>query len=294
MYKLLLAILFTVLISGSLGAARLAPQPDQEWERFRSVKEGLSVLFPEWPSVVNRGQYRSAPVRGARNYAAYGEGIVYFVICFDNPDHEKPLDYFLETQLRVSELRNAEISAETETSNGSSNGKQYSLKKYDFRKSFSYPGVLRMYETKNRALAVVAIGKDETDPSVARFLQSLEISEKPNGKDIGSGAGYADAAPGVDSPPATSNEVSRKVMILIRPEPQYTEEERRRKLRGGVVLKAVLSSSGKVTNLQVVSGLPELAQSAIEVAHKIYFIPAVKDGRFVSTSVELQYNFSIY
>ena len=293
MYKLLLSFLFTALIGGSLCATGQAAQPDQEWERYRSAKEGFSVLFPEWPSVVNRGQYRSAPVRGAHNYAAYGEGIVYFVICFDNPDHEKPLDYFLEIQLRVSELRNSEISDGTETSNGSSKGKQYSLKKYDFRKSFSYPGVLRLYETKNRVLAVVAIGKDETDPSVGRFLQSLEISEKPDGKDIGSGATYADAAPRVDSP-VMSNEVSRKVMILIKPEPQYTEDARHRKLRGGVVLKAVLSSSGKVTNLQVVSGLPELAQSAIDVARKIYFIPAVKDGRFISTFVELQYNFSIY
>ncbi len=90
------------------------------------------------------------------------------------------------------------------------------------------------------------------------------------------------------------NDVSRKVMILIKPEPTYTEDARRRELRGRVVLKAVLSAWGKVTNVQVVSGLPELAQSATEAAHKIYFIPAVKDGRFISTFVELQYNFNIF
>jgi TonB family protein len=292
MYKLLLSILFTTFISGSLAATRQT-ETDQNWERFRSIKERFSVLFPEWPAVVNRGQYRSAPVRGARNYAAYADGVVYFLISFDNPDHEKPLDYFLDTQLVVNELRNSDISAATETANGGLKGKQYSLKKSDFRKSFSYPGVLRLYETKNRVLAQVAIGKDETDPAVERFLQSLEISEKPDGQDIGSGTTYADSAASGDSPVMPS-EVSRKVMILIKPEPQYTEEERQKKLRGGVVLKAVLSASGKVTNIQVVSGLPELAQSATEVARKIYFIPAVKDGRFISTFVELKYNFSIF
>lgn len=293
MHKVLLSILFATLFSGGLAAPGPATQPNPDWERFRSVKDGFSVLLPEWPSVVNRGQYRSAPVRGARNYAAYGDGVVYFLLSFENPDHEKPLDYFLDTQLRVNELRNSEVSAGHEISNGSSKGQQYAITKSDYRKSFTYPGVLRLYETKNRVLAQVAIGRDETDPAVGKFLQSLEISEKPNGKDIGAGATYADSAPNSDSQ-VMPNEVSRKVMILIKPEPQYTEDERRQRLRGGVVLRAVLSASGKVTNIQVVSGLPELAQSAIEVAHKIYFIPAAKDGRFISTFVELQYNFDIY
>ena len=293
MYRWLLAILFTTLISGSLGAARRAPQPDQEWERFRVGKEGFSAQFPELPSVIIRGQYRAAPVRSARNYAAYHEGIVYFVISFENPNHEKPLDYFLDTQLRVNELRNSEISAGTETFNGGSKGMQYPFRKYDYRKSFSLPGVVRLYETRNWVLALVAIGKDETDPLVKRFLDSLELTDKPNGKDIGSGATYSDSAASGDEPLPTS-QVSRRVMILIKPEPQYTEDARRLRLRGRVVIKAVLAASGRVTNLQVVSGIPELAQLAMEVAHKIYFIPAVKDGRFISTFVELEYNFNIY
>lgn len=293
MYKLLLSFLFTILFSASLAATHQAPQPNPDWERFRVTREGFSVMFPEWPSVINRGQYRSAPVRGARNYAAYSEGVVYLVISFDNPNHEKPLEYFLESQLPVREIRDSEISAGTEVFSGDSKGKQYLIKKSDYRKSFSLPGVLRLYEAKNRVLALLAVGKDETDPSVGRFLQSLEISEKPDGKEIGSGATFADSAPDGDTPVKPS-EVSRKVMILLKPEPQYTEEERRRRLKGGVVLRGVLSASGRVTGLQVVSGLPELAQSSLEVARKIYFIPAVKDGRFISTFVELQYNFDIY
>lgn len=168
------------------------------------------------------------------------------------------------------------------------------IRKFDYRKSFSYPGVLRLYETKNRVLALVAIGKDETDSSVGRFLQSFEISEMPNGRDIGTGATHGESTDSTTDPPIKPNETSRKVLVVIKPEAQYTEEERRRRLRGGVVLRGVFAASGRVTNLRVISGQPELAQSAIEVAHKIYFIPAVKDGRFISTFVELQYNFDIY
>jgi len=293
MYKLLLAIVFTLLIGGSLGATKPALRPDPDWERFRAVKEGFSAQFPDWPAVVNRGQYRAAPVRAARNYAAYHEGTVYFVIAFENPNHEKSLDYFLDTQLRVNELRNSDISSGVEISNGGSKGMQYSVRKYDFRKSFSVPGIVRLYETKNRVLAAVAIGKDETDSSVKKFLDSLEISDKPNGKDIGDGATYSDSAVSGDEPAQTS-QLSRRVLIMIKPEPQYTDDARRRKLSGSVILKAVLAASGRVNNIQVVSGIPDLAQSAIEAAHKIYFIPAVKDGRFISTTVQLEYSFNIY
>jgi hypothetical protein len=65
MYKLLLSILFATMFSGSLAATGQKAQPDQDWERFRVVKEGFSVLFPEWPAVVSRGQYRSAMLRGS-------------------------------------------------------------------------------------------------------------------------------------------------------------------------------------------------------------------------------------
>ncbi|MFS8084202.1 MAG: energy transducer TonB [Acidobacteriota bacterium] len=293
MRKWIVSVLFATLVGGSLMAIAKLPEPAQDWERFRVVKEGFSVLFPELPGVIDRGQYRSAPVRDARTYAAYRDGVVYFVISFDNPNHEKPRDYFFDAQLRALELRKAEMTAESEASIGNLRGVQHSFNTYDFGKTLSYPGVARLFEAKNRVLALVAIGKNETDPSVARFLQSLEINEKPDGKDIGSGATFSESKPLMDSP-VMPTEVSRKVMILLRPVPQYTEDARHRRLRGGVVLKGVLSASGEVTNLKVVSGLPELAQSAIEVAHRIYFIPAVKNGRFVSTFIDLEYNFDIY
>lgn len=293
MRTLCLSIVLATLVGGGLAANRPAPQPLPDWERFRSSKDGFSVLFPEWPAVINRGQYRAAPVRGARSYAAYQQGVVYFVVAFENPNHENLLEHFLQSQLSMDELRNTEISGPTKILNGNSKGKQYAIRKSDYRKSFTYPGVLRLFEAKNRVLALAAVGKDETEPAVERFLQSFEIGDNPSGRDIGAGATYSESPESTD-PSIKASETSRKVLVVIKAEPQYTEDERRRRLRGGVVLKGVFAASGRVTNLQVISGLPELAQSAMEVAHKIYFIPAVKDGRFISTFVELQYNFDIY
>jgi hypothetical protein len=61
---------------------------------------------------------------------------------------------------------------------------------------------------------------------------------------------------------------------------------------GVVVLKAVFGSSGKVTKIKAVSGVPELAEVSIRAARQIAFEPAIKDGRFVAMWLQLEYNFN--
>jgi TonB family protein len=64
---------------------------------------------------------------------------------------------------------------------------------------------------------------------------------------------------------------------------------------GTVVLKAVFSSDGSVKNIKVVSGLPHgLTERAIDAASKIKFIPAQKDGKYVSMLMTLEYNFNLF
>jgi Gram-negative bacterial TonB protein C-terminal len=56
----------------------------------------------------------------------------------------------------------------------------------------------------------------------------------------------------------------------------------------------VLSATGKVTNIRVVSGLPDgLTKRAVDAAKKIEFIPAMKDGKYVSMFMQLEYDFSL-
>ncbi|HKQ52640.1 MAG TPA: energy transducer TonB [Pyrinomonadaceae bacterium] len=90
-------------------------------------------------------------------------------------------------------------------------------------------------------------------------------------------------------------EVNVKARILSRPEPQYTEEARKNQVSGTVVLRAVFSSSGQVTNIRAVSSLPYgLTERAIAAARQIRFTPAMKDGRAVSQYIQIEYNFNLY
>lgn len=83
--------------------------------------------------------------------------------------------------------------------------------------------------------------------------------------------------------------------ILDKPEPTYTEVARKNQITGTIVIRAVFSSSGQVTNVHAVNSLPDgLTERAIEAARKIRFVPAMKNGHPVSMWMELQYNFNLY
>ncbi|MDQ3665428.1 MAG: energy transducer TonB [Acidobacteriota bacterium] len=90
-------------------------------------------------------------------------------------------------------------------------------------------------------------------------------------------------------------EVSSKARVLSKPEPTYTEEARKNQVTGTVVLRAVFTSGGQVTNIRSISGLPfGLTERAIAAARQIRFSPATKDGRPVSMYIQLEYNFNLY
>jgi TonB family protein len=90
-------------------------------------------------------------------------------------------------------------------------------------------------------------------------------------------------------------EVTQKAIIRKRPTPSYTKKAKKHNVEGTVVLKAVFSSGGKVTNIEVVKGLPDgLTEKAIEAAKKIKFDPATIDRRPVSQSITLEYTFNLY
>ncbi len=93
----------------------------------------------------------------------------------------------------------------------------------------------------------------------------------------------------------SGKDVNSKARVLSKPEPQYTEEARKNQVTGTVVLRAVFTSGGQVTNIRAVSGLPYgLTERAIAAARNIKFVPATKDGRPVSMYIQLEYNFNLY
>ena len=87
----------------------------------------------------------------------------------------------------------------------------------------------------------------------------------------------------------------RKPRILSKPEPVYTEEARQNQITGTVVLSAVLSETGEVTDIQVIKGLSHgLNERAIDAAKHITFVPAESNGKKVSFRMTLEYNFNLY
>jgi TonB family protein len=90
-------------------------------------------------------------------------------------------------------------------------------------------------------------------------------------------------------------DVTTKARVLSKPEPTYTEEARRHRTRGSVVLKAIFAANGRVIGIHPVNYLPHgLTERAIAAAQQIKFIPATKDGHPVSMYMQLEYNFNIY
>jgi TonB family protein len=93
----------------------------------------------------------------------------------------------------------------------------------------------------------------------------------------------------------SGKDVTTKARVLSKPEPQYTEDARKNQVTGTVVLRAVFTSGGQVTNIKAVSGLPYgLTERAIAAARQIKFTPATKDGHAVSMYIQLEYNFNLY
>jgi TonB family protein len=90
-------------------------------------------------------------------------------------------------------------------------------------------------------------------------------------------------------------QVSKKARLLSKPQPVYTKTAAEKLITGVVRLRAVLSSSGKVTEIRPLNSLPEgLTDQAIAAAQQITFEPAIKDGKPVSQWVTLEYNFRLF
>jgi TonB family protein len=68
--------------------------------------------------------------------------------------------------------------------------------------------------------------------------------------------------------------------ITFKPRPVYTEEGRRLKIEGEVLLEVVFTANGQIHVQRIVQGLGHgLDESAVHAAEKIQFKPALKDGQ---------------
>lgn len=106
-----------------------------------------------------------------------------------------------------------------------------------------------------------------------------------SGGGIGSGVGPYVSGNGVKDPVA-----------LLQPTPNYTEEGRKARIEGNVVLKAVIRKDGTVDSFRVVRGLGHgLDESAIQtIATKWRFKPGTLNGVPVDVIVDIEVVFRMY
>jgi TonB family protein len=96
------------------------------------------------------------------------------------------------------------------------------------------------------------------------------------------GFGDADVVSPAASRTKAAEPVARTIPaeITFKPRPVYTEEGKRLKVEGEVLLEVVFTATGQIRVQRIVQGLGHgLDESAIQAAQKIQFKPALKDGQ---------------
>lgn len=106
------------------------------------------------------------------------------------------------------------------------------------------------------------------------------------------GIGDDDGAPGIDGGGARHPIVPPKLIYKI--EPEFSEEARKAKYQGTVVLTIEVDTNGKPSRFAIVSGLGlGLDQKAIDAVAQWRFRPAFRDGKPIATSARIEVNFRL-
>lgn len=83
-------------------------------------------------------------------------------------------------------------------------------------------------------------------------------------------------------------------VLISKVEPAYSEEARKAKYQGTVLLSVVIDASGKVSEIRVVRSLGlGLDEKAVEAVRKWRFKPGSKDGQPVDVPVQVQVSFRL-
>jgi TonB family protein len=82
--------------------------------------------------------------------------------------------------------------------------------------------------------------------------------------------------------------------ITSKPAPAYTEEARKLRIEGEVLVEVVFESSGKLKVVRVVRGLGHgLDDAAVRAAEQIHFKPALREGQPTDSTAVLHIVFQL-
>jgi TonB family protein len=283
----------TALAQERSAASSASPAFD-EWKSYAVKGEEFSVSLPVVPAMSTQTVrvLKLNKDREQRIIGAYADGVVFAIYSFENPGRRQSIaDVIAESN------EGSEDSTPHDLTLGGFKGKEYSFQSADRK------GVTQFYITERHVYRFVAVGSTlgNPDAAIAKFILSIRLEKKPIGIEVLDGAGeQPSSTPSVtpensEAQVRSGKDVSRKAIVITKPEPQYTEAARHNQVTGTVVIRCVFSSHGAVVSLHPVSGLPfGLTERALAAARQIKFIPAIKEGHFVSMYIQLEYNFNLY
>jgi len=259
-------------------------QSYDSWQRYMANGEEFSAVFPELPTMTTYDNFwKGGTGRKERMIAAYVDGAVLAIYCFDTSDQNQTLKQFVQEMVN-SYLPGAGVRYERDTNVSGVPGMEASFTSRDVI------GSVQFYKTKRHSYAIAVVGIARNHPSAERFFSLLQFDPKPSGLQLkdGTGQDIANAAGNT----LNVKDVSRKPIVVVKPPPAFTSLAEKDGTQGTVLLRAMFSSTGRVTEIEAVKSLPNgLTENAIAAARRIRFIPAMKDGQFVSMWMELEYNF---
>ena len=279
-----LPFLLLVVASGVVAQSETKP-----WKRYTIRREEFSVMLPAPPAMASRKVMvmQLAKERQQHTLGAYADGLAFTVLCVENSNPRESVEDYLEREIFTH--AGWERTSQKELTLNGFKGQQYTTPN-------KIPGTMQIFATRNHICRFHAFGATMDDARIQRFFSSVTLGATNDGIEVKEGSGSSYKAVTQDNANAfTVKEVDRRPFIAFKPEPAYTEAARQNALTGSVLLKVIFTADGSITNIQVASGLPYgLEQNAIEAAKKIKFIPAMKDGKLVSTWMQLEYNFNLY
>lgn len=80
-------------------------------------------------------------------------------------------------------------------------------------------------------------------------------------------------------------------LILKKVQPRYPEEARKKRIKGSVVMRAIISREGDIQELTVISGDPILAEAALQAGRQWKYKPYLLQGQPVEIESQITMNF---
>jgi len=136
------------------------------------------------------------------------------------------------------------------------------------------------------------------------FGNGTATTGNSTGGNSGGGAGRAvrqggfgdaeNAKPEAPKKRADAGPPQTPVEVLFKPKPDYTEEARKLKLEGEVLVHVLFTAAGEVRVLDVIRGLGHgLDENALRAAQQIKFKPAMRDGQPVDSTATVHIVFQL-